>query len=102
MKDRKASQRPHRATDLDRERTHLSTSVHGQDAVVSKHVGNLLCERAQLRRVERSARQGQSLGLLDQGTDDLGVAMALVDGGCVPQEAGQQRKRREARELDEQ
>lgn len=51
------------------------------ERTVAEHVGDLLGERSELGRVECAGRERHTRGLVDERLDDLGVAVALVDGG---------------------
>lgn len=68
------------AGDLDGGLGSLSARVHGQDHVVAKDVANLLGPLGEDIVVEGAGAEGEGGGLLDEGLDELGVAVALVDG----------------------
>ena len=82
----------------------LRTSVHRENHVVTEVLANRQNERAHGKRedsthlgdklgeygehivVERSRRQSEPLGLLDECTDNLGMAVSLVNSGVSAQE----------------
>ena len=67
--------------DLDACLDGFSTSVHGQDHVIAKELGDKLGESGENVIVEGAGAEGQSRCLVAEGSYELGVAMALVDGG---------------------
>jgi len=56
----------------------LSTSIHWQNHVITKHLGDSLCKATEDRIVEGTRGQGQFLGLLYQSRYDLWVTMSLT------------------------
>lgn len=58
----------------------LCARVHGQDHVEAKRLGDDLGKARKDIIVKGSRAQGQGAGLVDEGLDELGVAVALVDG----------------------
>lgn len=64
----------------------LSTSVHGQRHVVAKDITDLLGPSGEDIVVESAGAEGQAAGLLNKDLDELGVAVALVDGTVGRQE----------------
>ena len=70
---------PH-AHGLDGGLDRLGARVHGQSHVHAAELAQLPQERPELVVVEGAGRQRQPLGLLHQGPDDRGVAVAVVDG----------------------
>lgn len=74
------------AGELDGRLDSLSTSVHGQNHVVAKHLVDLLSPLGEDIVVEGAGAEGQTAGLLGEGLDELGVAVALVDGAVGGQE----------------
>lgn len=64
----------------------LSTSVHGQRHVVAEDIADLLRPAGEDIVVESTGAEGQAAGLLDEDLDELGVAVALVDGTVGRQE----------------
>nr|POE63625.1 hypothetical protein CFP56_04528 [Quercus suber] len=65
---------------LDGRLDRFRASVHGQHHLEPCHGRDLLGKLGEDIVVEGSTAQGQAGGLLGQGLDQLGVAMALVDG----------------------
>jgi hypothetical protein len=59
----------------------LGASVHGQNHVESEQLGRVLGKAWEHIIVECSAAEGQTRGLFGQCLHELGVAVALVDGG---------------------
>ncbi|KAG6820579.1 hypothetical protein H0H93_014806 [Arthromyces matolae] len=55
----------------------FSTGVHGEYHVIPKHLGDAFGEASKDAVVESSRGEGQLLSLLNEGSDDAGVAMAL-------------------------
>lgn len=68
------------ASDLDGSLDSFGASAHGEHHVVAKDVADLLSPLGEDIVVESSRAQGQAAGLLRQSLDELGVAVALVDG----------------------
>lgn len=68
------------ACDLDGRLDSFSTSVHWEDHIEAKQFGGILCKSREDIVIECSAAEGQARGLLSQGLDELGMAVALVDG----------------------
>lgn len=64
--------------ELDSSLDSFSTSVHGKDHLIFEHLGDLLGEAAKDAVVERSRGKGELLGLLDEGSNDARVTMALI------------------------
>ena len=64
----------------------LGPRVHGQDHGVAGHLAKLLGQHGPLVVAEGPGGQGQLAGLLDEGPDDAGMAVALVDGRVGAQE----------------
>ena len=58
----------------------LRSAVHGQDFMRTGKLAQLLIKKSQLIIAEGAGSQSQLLGLVDHGLQDLGVAVALVDG----------------------
>lgn len=58
----------------------LRAGVHRQDHVVAEELGDILGEPRKDIVVECSRAEGQPLGLLRQGLDQLRMTMALIDG----------------------
>ena len=65
--------------ELDGSLNRFSTSVHGKDHVVSEHLGDLLGEATKDAVVERSGGKSDFLGLVDEGSNDARVTMALIN-----------------------
>ena len=57
------------------------TRAHGQHHVEAEHARHELGEAREHVVVECAAAQCEALRLVGQGLDQLGVAVALVDGG---------------------
>lgn len=64
----------------------LGTGVHGQHHVVAEDVADLFGPLGEDIVVEGARAQGQARGLVDESLDELGVAVALVDGAVGRQE----------------
>ena len=74
------------ARDLDARLDGFSTGVHGQDHVITKELGDELGEPGKHIVVEGAGAEGQPRRLVAKRSYQLGVAMALVDGGVGGQE----------------
>jgi hypothetical protein len=64
--------------DLDSSLDRLRTSVHGEDHVETKELGDDLGELGKDIVIESPRAKGQTRGLLDERSDKFGVAVALV------------------------
>ena len=64
----------------------LGAGVHRQHLVVAEVLGYILLPLAETIIIERARREGQLVGLVAHGLDNLGVAMALVDSAVGRQE----------------
>ena len=71
---------------LDGRFTTFDARVHGQDAVVTKVLGNEFGIFTEGVIVKGATRQGELVGLVDQGLNDFGMTMPLVDGRVCRQE----------------
>lgn len=65
---------------LDRRLYGLYTGVHGEDHVVPEHLGHLLRIGSQVGRMEGTGRERAEVGLGDEGGEETGVTVTLVDG----------------------
>jgi hypothetical protein len=74
------------ARDLDRRLDRLRARVHGQDHVEAEQLGGILGEAREDIVVEGSTAERQPRRLFSQGLDELGVAVALVDGAVGGEE----------------
>jgi hypothetical protein len=68
------------ARNLDCRLDRFRACVHGQDHVEAEQLGGIFGEAREDIVVESSTAQGQPRRLLSQRLDELGVAVALVDG----------------------
>lgn len=66
--------------ELDGRLATFDARIHGQDAVVAKEVGDKLGVFSERVVVKGTTREREFGGLVDQGLDNLGVAMPLIDG----------------------
>lgn len=57
----------------------LGTSVHRENHVIPKHGGDFAGKRPKGRVVEGTRGEGESAGLIDEGGEDFGMAVALID-----------------------
>ena len=71
---------PPLAGDLDGSLDGLGARVHGQDHVEAEEAGGVLGEAREDVVVEGAGGEGEAAGLLGEGFDEFGVAVALVDG----------------------
>ena len=74
------------ARNLDCRLDGLGARVHGQDHVEAKQLGRILGEAGEDIVVEGPAAERQTRSLLRQRLDELGVAVALVDGAVCREE----------------
>lgn len=74
------------AGDLDAGLDGFGAGVHGQDHVVAEELGDELGEAREDIVVEGARAESQTGGLVAERGDQLGMAMALVDGGVGRQE----------------
>jgi hypothetical protein len=58
----------------------LCASVHGEDHVVAEHGGEVAGEGGEDGVVKGTGTEGELASLLDQGGENLGVAVTLIDG----------------------
>lgn len=68
-------------SDLDARLDGFGAGVHGQDHVIAKELGDELGESGKHVIVEGTGAESQAGGLVAKSGHQLGVAMALVDGG---------------------
>lgn len=74
------------AGDLEAGLDRLRTGVHGEDHVEPKVLGDHFGELGEDIVIERARAKRQARGLVDERSDQLGVAMALVDCGVCGEE----------------
>lgn len=67
-------------------KTQCLTCIHGKELVVTEKFGDIFLIFSQDVVVESSGSESEFLCLVDQRPNDLGVAVALVDGGVGTQE----------------
>jgi len=65
--------------ELDRSLNGLNTSIHGKHHVIPKHFCDPLGKASEDTVVKRSRRESESLCLFHQGTNDLRVAVPLIN-----------------------
>mmetsp|Transcript_36522 Transcript_36522/g.67541 ORF Transcript_36522/g.67541 Transcript_36522/m.67541 type:complete len:201 (-) Transcript_36522:423-1025(-) len=66
---------------LDRSLSAFNPSIHGKDSIIAKVISDELNIATKAVVVKCPTRESKVLGLFHKGTNDLGVAMALIDGG---------------------
>lgn len=69
------------ASDFDGGLDSFSASVHGKNHFIVKELSDVLCKLAKDVIVESAGGEGEFVSLFSQCSDNLWMAMALVDGG---------------------